>query len=363
MLIPELSAYLTSLGGAEHKGLIIALFTLTAMLSRPFSGKLADTIGRVPVMMFGGIVCIVCSLLYPLLTTVSGFLFLRLLHGFSTGFTPTGLTAYLSDIIPAHKRGEAMGMLGTAGSVGMAAGPAIGGVIANQFSLNALFYTSSLFGLLSIIILLSIKETLHNKVSFSKNSLKLQRHDLFEPLVIVPCIIMLLYAYSYGAVFTLLPDLSDYLRITNKGLLFSFLTVASLAVRLIAGKASDHYGRVNVLRVSVILLGTGLILLGFGTKPMHAIVGITIYGMGQGMTSPTLFAWATDLSDERFKGRGISSLYIFMEAGIGVGALFSGFMYANNPANFVVSFAVCSSLSAIAFLYLFFVKKPERITI
>jgi MFS family permease len=363
MLIPELSAYLTSLGGAEHKGLIIALFTLTAMLSRPFSGKLADTIGRVPVMMFGGIVCIVCSLLYPLLTTVSGFLFLRLLHGFSTGFTPTGLTAYLSDIIPAHKRGEAMGMLGTAGSVGMAAGPAIGGVIANQFSLNALFYTSSLFGLLSIVILLSIKETLHNKVSFSSNSLKLKRHDLFEPLVIVPCIIMLLYAYSYGAVFTLLPDLSDYLKINNKGLLFSFLTVASLAVRLMAGKASDHYGRVSVLRVSVILLGAGLILLGFGTKPIHAIVGITIYGMGQGMTSPTLFAWATDLSDERFKGRGISSLYIFMEAGIGVGALFSGFMYANNPENFVLSFAVCASLSAIAFLYLFFVKKPERITI
>ncbi|NBW37722.1 MAG: MFS transporter [Cytophagia bacterium] len=228
MLIPELSAYLSGLGGASYKGLIISLFTLTAMLSRPFSGKLSDTIGRVPVMMFGGLVCIVCSLLYPLLTSVAGFLFLRLLHGFSTGFTPTGLTAYLSDIIPAHKRGEAMGMLGTAGSVGMAAGPAIGGVIANQFSLNALFYTSSFFGLLSIVILLSIKETLHNKVSFSAQALKLKRHDLFEPLVLIPCIIMLLYAYSYGAVFTLLPDLGDYLKINNKGLLFSFLTVASL---------------------------------------------------------------------------------------------------------------------------------------
>jgi MFS family permease len=174
---------------------------------------------------------------------------------------------------------------------------------------------------------------------------------------------MLLYAYSYGAVFTLLPDLSDYLKINNKGLLFSFLTVASLAVRLIAGKASDHYGRINVLKVSVVLLAVGLILLGFGAKPIHAILGITIYGMGQGMTSPTLFAWATDLSDERFKGRGISSLYIFMEAGIGIGALFSGLMYANNPENFFLSFAVCSGLSAMAFLYLFFIKKPERITL
>ena len=46
MMIPELPAYLTSLGGGEHKGLIIALFTLTAGFSRPFSGKLADTIGE-----------------------------------------------------------------------------------------------------------------------------------------------------------------------------------------------------------------------------------------------------------------------------------------------------------------------------
>jgi MFS family permease len=89
MPIPELPAYLSSLGGAEHKGLIIALFTLTAGISRPFSGKLADTIGRVPVMAVGSLVCFVCGFLYPVLGTVAGFLFIRLIHGFSTGFKPT----------------------------------------------------------------------------------------------------------------------------------------------------------------------------------------------------------------------------------------------------------------------------------
>src|ERR1700754_2889815 len=108
MIVPELPAYLTSLGGAEYKGLIISLFTVTALLSRPFSGKLADRIGRVPVMMFGSAVCFICSFIYPVMTTVSGFLLLRLVHGFSTGFTPTGQSAYLSDIIPPDRRGEAM---------------------------------------------------------------------------------------------------------------------------------------------------------------------------------------------------------------------------------------------------------------
>jgi MFS family permease len=100
MIIPELPSYLSSIGGEEYKGYIISLFTLSAGLSRPFSGKLADKIGRMPVMVFGVMVCFLVSLFYPLLTTVSGFLFLRFLHGFSTGFTPTGTSAYVADIVP-----------------------------------------------------------------------------------------------------------------------------------------------------------------------------------------------------------------------------------------------------------------------
>lgn len=360
MLIPELPAYLTSLGGGEYKGLIIALFTVTALISRPFSGKLADSIGRVPVMLFGAAVCLISSLLYPFITTVSGFMLLRLLHGFSTGFTPTGQAAFLGDIIPAHKRGEAMGLLGTAGTVGMAAGPAIGGALANAFSLNVMFYTSSLFGLLSIIILSNIQETQKNRKQFSVDSVKIQRHDLFEPLVIVPCVIMFLYAYSYGACFTLLPDLGDYVGIRNKGVLFTFLTVASLLVRLVGGKASDRFGRVPVLKVSTFLLVISLTIIGFGSQPWHIMLGVSIYGVGQGMTSPTLLAWATDLSNENFKGRGISSLYIFMEAGIGIGAFASGWMYGNNPDNFLVTFAISTLLSLLAFLYLIMGKRSTH---
>jgi MFS family permease len=59
MLIPELPEYLSKMGGGEFKGLIISLFTLTAGLSRPFSGKLTDKVGRVPVMAFGSLVCFV----------------------------------------------------------------------------------------------------------------------------------------------------------------------------------------------------------------------------------------------------------------------------------------------------------------
>lgn len=356
MIIPELPAWLTRLGGGDYKGLIIGLFTLTAMASRPFSGKLADKLGRIPVMIFGAVVCFVCSLLYPILTTVAGFLFLRLVHGFSTGFTPTGATAYISDIVPANRRGEAMGIVGTAGSVGTAAGPAIGGSLANHFSVDFVFYCSAFFAISSILIVSGIKETVGHKNKFRASMLRIRRHEIFERRVWIPCLIMALSVYAYGTVYTLIPDFGEYTGIRNKGLLFTFLTVASLAVRLMAGKASDRYGRKSVLKISTLIIVAGMLTLGFSTSPHHLIIGVTLYGMGQGMTSPTLLAWAADLSDQNNRGKGISSLYIFMEFGIFCGSIASGFIYGNDANNFLVTFLISGVLSSIAFVFLFILK-------
>lgn len=360
MIIPELPEYLTSLGGAEYKGLIISLFAVTAMLSRPFSGKLSDTIGRIPVMLSGSVVCLICSFVYPILTSVAGFLILRFIHGFSTGFTPTGQTAYVSDIIPAERRGEAMGILGTAGAVGMASGPAIGGMLANRAGLDVMFYCSSAFGLLSVIIILVMKETLVAKQKFLPKHLTVERSDLFEPRVWIPCLIMALCAYSYGALFTVIPDFGEYVGIRNKGLLFSCVTVASLLVRLIGGKASDLYGRRTVLRISTVIMTGATIIIAFSETSLQLIVGVTVYGFAQGVTSPTLLAWATDLSPGNRKGRGVSSLYIFMEFGIGMGAFLSGIIYGNQSGHFDNTFFVCSLLSAVAFLLLMILKNRTR---
>jgi MFS family permease len=359
MIIPELPAYLTSLGGAEYKGLIISLFTITAMLSRPFSGKLSDKIGRVPVMVIGPVVCVLCSAAYPLISSVAGFLILRLVHGFSTGFKPTGQTAYLSDIIPAARRGEAMGLLGTAGSIGGAGGPALGGPIAQYYGLDAMFYFSSFLGLVSILILLGIKETLKQKYPFGLAMIKVNTADIFEPRVTAACVVMALGSYSYGAIYTVMPDFGEFVGIQNKGLLFTYLTASSLAVRLIGGKASDRWGRKPVLIFSLSVIAIAMVIVGLAETRLHLIMGITLYGLAQGMTSPTLLAWATDLSDENHKGRGVASVYMAMEFGIGVGAFASGLIYNNDTTNFFVTFLTCSILSMSAFLYLTTVQKSK----
>jgi MFS family permease len=362
MIIPKLPAYLATMGGADYKGLIISAFTLTALLSRPFSGKLADTFGRVPVIMVGSLVCLICSLIYPLLSSVAGFVLLRLFHGFSTGFTPTGQAAYLADIIPATHRGEAMGLLGTAGALGMSGGAAAGGFIANEFGgYQPLFYASSFTALISVLVLVSLKESLPQKSTFHFRNLKTTSKDWLEPLVVVPCVVMGLCSYAYGAMFTLLPDVGLAFGIRNEGILFSALILASLAVRLIGGKASDYWGRIPVLRISSLVIVVAMILIALADTSFILFAGIVLYGFAQGTTSPTLLAWAADLSDENFKARGIASLYIFMELGIGVGAFSSGFVYGNSIDNLFVTFMICSTLALCAFLILITYRSSQKL--
>jgi MFS family permease len=360
MIIPELPNYLTSLGGAEYKGLIISLFTLSAGLSRPFSGKLADKVGRIPVMVVGGLVCIVTGFVYPLTGSIAAFLLLRFLHGFSTGFTPTGTAAYVADVIPLQRRGEAMGLLGLSGSLGMAAGPALGGAIANQFTINTMFYASSGAAFLAVIVLVRMHETVSNPSRFRIGLLSISWKEIFEPRVISPSVVMLFSTFSFGTILTIIPDFSEYLGIQNKGLFFTSFTLSSLAIRFLAGRASDNYGRVNVLRVSNALLVLAMVAIGFCTTPTQLLLAGALFGIAVGMNSPTVFAWTIDLSHENHRGRAMATMYIALEAGIGIGALTSGWLYDNSPDNFPIVFWVAAACALISFAYLLVLVKSNK---
>lgn len=327
MIIPELPNYLSAMGGAEYKGLIIALFTLTAGISRPFSGRLTDLWGRVPVMAIGSIVCFICGFLYPLLTGVAGFLLLRLIHGFSTGFKPTATAAYVADIIPRERWGEALGLHGLCFSVGMAVGPAIGSYICQRYSIDILFYISSLFALLSILILMNMKETLTTKAPFKLSMLKISKEDIFD-LRVLPAATVTFLSYSgYGVILTLIPDWSEHIGLTNKGIFFTAYTIASVAIRFISGKAADRYGRVQVILVGLVIVAFSLVAIGYGDTLFSLLAGAALYGVGTGILSPAVNAWTIDLSHPQQRGRAMASMYIALEAGIGLGALFAGFYY------------------------------------
>ncbi|WP_343043542.1 MFS transporter [Sphingobacterium shayense] len=361
MIIPELPNHLSQMGGAEHKGLIIALFTLTAGISRPFSGKLTDKWGRVPVMAVGSVVCFFCGFLYPAVSSVAGFFLLRLIHGFSTGFKPTATSAYIADIIPSNRWGEALGMHGLCFSIGGAIGPAIGSYIATAFGINPLFYSSSVFALLSILIVMNMKETLKVKAPFSVDMLRVQRSEILEWRVLPAAIVTLLSYTGYGVILTLIPDWSDHLGIENKGVFFSAYTISSIAIRFVSGKVADRYGRIRVMYAGTFTVAVAILIIGFGDTVNGLILGAVIYGIGTGILSPAVNAWTIDLSLPQHRGRAMATMYIALEAGIGMGALAAGYVYADDIARIPGIFITNSVIIILAFFYVLYWNQRKKV--
>ncbi len=361
MIIPELPSYLTSLGGAEYKGLIISLFTLTAGISRPFSGKLTDKWGRVPVMAVGSVVCLICGFLYPVLSSVAGFLFLRLIHGFSTGFKPTATSAYVADIIPQERWGEALGMHGLCFSIGGALGPALGGWVVNAYGIDVMFYSSSFLAFLSIVIVANMKETLQTKEKLHKSMFFIGKKDIIDRGALPAGIITFFSYTAFGLILTLIPDWSEHLGAQNKGIFFTAFTVASVMMRFGAGKVSDRHGRTNVILAGLIVTAIALFVISEGTTINMLLIGAALYGMGTGVLSPAINAWTIDLSNPQHRGKAIATMYISMEIGIGCGALLGGSYYNDVIQRIPQIFKIDIVFFAIGIVYLLYWKKKTAV--
>lgn len=359
IIIPELNDYITSLGGADYKGLVITLFTVTAGISRPFSGKLADTIGRKPVVLVGGLVSLIISIVYPWVLSVFGFLLLRFLHGFCTGFQPTGATAMVADIIPQHRRGEAMGIFGITISVGMGLGQSLGSPITIAWGTEVLFYVAAGITLISVAVLPGINETLEEPKKFKASMLLLKKDEIFEKSVAPAVIIMFLSCLCSGILFVAVFDLSTYLGLENKGLFMVVYLSSTLLMRFVAGKASDYYGREKVITIGIFILSIAMGVIGTSTTVWQFFIGAFLFGVATGINSPTLFAWTTDLAPDHRKGKGLGSLFIALEFGIGLGALLTIYLYNNNPLYFPRTFFFGSVMAILALVFIIAYQKKK----
>ena len=352
VLIPELPDYITSLGGESYKGATIGLFTIAAGLSRPLSGRLADSIGRLPVMIFGGVVCVIMALLYPIFTLVLGFLILRFFHGLSTGFMPTGTVAYLSDIIPSDRRGEAMGLVGIMNNIGLMAGNASSSLIKNVIGMNKLFWLSGVVAFVSVAIIFRMKETLPSPEKLNSKHFKIGWSDIWDKRAKEPALVMLMTVMLFGTIITLIPDYSKGLGIMNKGLFISIMTVATVITRFTTSKLSDIKGSIHSCKIGTSFWFLSALLLSYPNLNTFYVAAV-FCGIASGINSPALFAWAVDVANGVRSGRAMATLFITLEAGITLGAFISAAIYGNEFTNFTFVFLFLATIMVGALLYLF----------
>lgn len=360
--MPELNGYLDSIGEGKSKWAVLVPWALAAMLLRPLSGKMADVVGRKFVIYFGIFASIGAAFFYPMAIYLSFFFFLRFFHGFSAGFQPTGSSALAADLTPQKIRGEAMGFYSIAISLGFGLGQFLSSPVKFYFGLNGLFYSVAVVGVLALLLMLPVKETHPRRLDFKLTDIIPRPSELIAPEVFIPAAVMMLITICTGFYMLLIPDISTHLGIENKGLFFFTHMISSLVVRFLAGRISDRIGRRKTLLAGVIIFSLAtLIMIKVDGFYMFLFCGF-VYGVGTGIISPTLMAWTTDLSNPKFKGRGLSTMWMGLEFGIMIGALGGDSLYQNNPENLPLIFSIAAIIlfAILLFLITFGKKIPIR---
>ena len=352
MIIPELPEFLIDLDGRQYLGFIIGIFTVSAGLSRFWSGRIADIIGRKKVILFGTAVTAICGGIYLFTTSIFSFFLLRFVHGLSTGWRPTGSTAYIVDITPKERMGEAMGFLGVAGSTGMAIGPAIGSYLKEDYSFDVMFIGSSIIGVFALIMSMYLSEPLENTRKFKFSDLDLRKGKSLDWSTKAPSIVTLLDTFSFGVVITTSPLIVEELGFKYKGMFNLVFVAASILTRFYAGKSSDKHGRVKMMKIGLILLSISLLIIGFAKTKLVVIIGGILLGTSIGINRPTIFAWTADLVNPHNRAASMATMLLALEIGIGSGAFISGSIDDGTMESLTISY-VCSSVLAIAaFIYL-----------
>lgn len=134
-ILPVLPIYMQQEFGASYTqiGVVLSLYTITALIIRPFAGFLLDTFSRQPLQLlfYGAFAFLFLTYIIP--GGVILFAIIRALHGLVFGFTTVANSTIAIDVVHTSRRNEGIGYYGISNNLGMALGPTISFAAYNLF--------------------------------------------------------------------------------------------------------------------------------------------------------------------------------------------------------------------------------------
>lgn len=135
------------LGGIDLYAWVFAAYMLTATVTMPIYGKLADLYGRKPVMFAGIALFLSGSFLCGHAGGMTSLILFRAIQGLGAGAVQPVAMTIVGDLFDVHRRGRVQGALSAVWGVAGLVGPLLGGAIVQWLSWRWVFYVNIPMGL------------------------------------------------------------------------------------------------------------------------------------------------------------------------------------------------------------------------
>ncbi|AVK85447.1 MFS transporter [Lysinibacillus sp. B2A1] len=324
MLLPILPAYLLSLNASSIQvGLVTTIFTIGAILIRPFVGYyLIDNKGK-HLAIGACVTLLIITMLYPFLNIIWIFLLLRFFHGAAWGVSTTANSTMVVDLIPKARLGEGIGYFSISTTVGAIIAPSIGILLYNAFSFQILIYSSVILSLLAIVGLQFVHSS--TPVKYEKRPFRFVE-AIFEKEVRFQALLTVITTLGFGAIITFLVLYGEQKGIKHIFLFFLINAIVSTLLRPFTGKWFDRNGPWSIIIVSAILGFLSLVVLSYTTNDLSLIIAAILFGAGYGTIMPCLQTWTVQKVDEAKSGAANATFLSSFDVGVGISAFVLGIL-------------------------------------
>ncbi|MEV6278933.1 MDR family MFS transporter [Nocardia sp. NPDC051832] len=149
-----------NLGGFAQFPWLFSIYLLAQAVTVPIYGKLADTFGRKPVLLFGIAVFALGSLLCGLATSMVGLIIFRAIQGLGAGAVQPMTLTIAGDLYTLAERGKVQGYIAAVWATSSVAGPLLGGLFSEYLSWRWIFLVNlPLSAVAAWMLLRHFKET------------------------------------------------------------------------------------------------------------------------------------------------------------------------------------------------------------
>jgi MFS family permease len=342
-LLPTAPYRILALGGTQiHAGMFLGLLTYASAFSAPFTGGLADRVGKRRMLVTCSLALTGFAGSYAFVSDVRVMLAIVFVHGLFWSGLLSASSAYITDFIPASRRAEGISYWGLSSLLAVAFAPPVGmWVFRHGWGRLAAVTAALNLGMAAIAWTLPPDERHPPR--------PMALAELVEWRVFAMAVTLFLYSYGYGGITSFAALHADARHVTPNSIFLSVFAFATLVTRPFLGRFADRVGHRRVLLPCFVLIAAGLALLAASTTRPGMVVAALVFGSGFGAAYPAFAAYVMQHVHPARRGAAFGSILAAFDTGIGTGSLVSGWLV--HRFGFAHAFGAAALLSVLALPY------------
>lgn len=353
ILIPTLPIYLSRLGSSETEiGILIGIFSVSSLASRPFVGKALLRIAEKHFMITGALLYTFASIAYLFTPPFWPFLIVRVIQGIGYAFFNTASFTLVANISSEAHRGQNLSYFFLAFNISGALAPPLGMLLINHFSFTLLFLVCLGLSLCSLFIV----NKLGRRQVAPLHDVSVEGGFFLSRKALPSSIIGFFPFFIWTALGAFFPLYAIANGVANPGFFFTTMAIMLILGRALGGRILDLYSKEKIILPCLATYIISMVVLAFSkTLPMFILVAM-IYGIGAAFLYPTLVAYTLDRAGS--SGPAMGTFYAVADLGMTLGPVIMGIV--THSTNYPIMFLCLALAGLINLNYFYFVVRKKR---